>query len=264
MCAPSAPEPPDPKETSAASTGTNISTAIANSYLNNANQVTPDGKITYTNDGTYQSITDPYTGQTYQIPNRTATTTLSQIGQQTKDQTDAAKLNLGQVANSQSAFLNDYLGKPVDLSAANIDQYTNTHFGDDFNKQWGTNQTDLENQLANRGVQQGSAAYTKALADFNTNKANAYDNMKGNQYGLAQQSILTQRNQPLNELSALMSGSQVSQPAPAAYNQSPIATTDNAGLINANYQQKLAAWQQQQQQQQGLLGGLFSLGASFI
>lgn len=263
MCAPSAPKPPDPKDTSAAATGTNISTAIANSYLNNADQVTPDGKITYTDNG-YKSITDPYTGKTYQVPTRTATTTLSDIGQQTKDQTDQAKLNLGQVANSQSAFLNDYLGKPVDLSSENINNYTNTHFGDDFNKQWGQNQTDLENQLANRGVQQGSAAYTKALADFNTNKANAYDNMQGNQYGLAQQSILTQRNQPLNELSALMSGSQVSQPAPANYNQSQIPTTDNAGLINANYQQKLQAWQQQQAQTQGLLGGLFSLGASFI
>jgi hypothetical protein len=264
MGKPKAPAPPDPKDTSAAATGTNISTAIANSYLNNANQVTPDGKITYTNDGTYQSITDPYTGKTYQIPNRTATTTLSDIGQQTKNQTDQASLNLGKVANSQSSFLQDYLGQPVDLSSANVDNYTNTHFADDFNKQWGTNQTDLENQLANRGIQQGSSAYTKALADFNVNKGNAYDNMAGNRYGQAQQSILTQRNQPLNELSALMSGSQVSQPQPANYNQSGIATTDNAGLINANYQQKLDAWKQNSANSQGLLGGLFSLGASFI
>lgn len=264
MGKPKAPKAPDPKDTSAAATGTNISTAIANSYLNNANQVTPDGKITYTNDGTYQSITDPYTGKTYQIPNRTATTTLSDIGQQTKDQTDAAQLNLGKVANNQSAFLNDYLGQGVDLSSANIDKYSNEHFGDDFNKQWSTNQTDLENQLANRGVQQGSAAYTKALADFNVNKGNAFDNMQGNRYGQAQQAILTQRNQPLQELNALLSGSQVSQPQAAGYNQSPIATTDNAGIINANYQQKLDAWKQKSASSSNLLGGLFSLGASFI
>ena len=259
----SAPKPPDPKETSAASTATNVGTAIANANLGNVNQVTPNGNLTYSQSGTYK-WNDPYTGKSYDIPQYTATQTLSDIGQQTKNQTDQAQLNLGKVANSQSAFLNDYLGKPVDLSSANVNNYTNTHFGDDFNKQWGQNQTDLENQLANRGVQQGSAAYTKALADFNTNKANAYDNMQGNQYGLAQQSILTQRNQPLNELSALLSGSQVQQPNYINPNTSQVATTDTAGIINNNYQQKLQAWQQNQAQTQGLLGGLFSLGASFI
>lgn len=263
MGKPDAPDPPDPKETSAASTATNVGTAIANANLGNVNQITPDGNLTYSQSGTYK-WNDPYTGKSYDIPQYTATQTLSQIGQQTKDQTNQAQLNLGKVANSQSAFLNDYLGKPVDLSSDNIANYTNTHFGDDFNKQWGQNQTDLENQLANRGVQQGSAAYTKALADFNTNKANAYDNMQGNQYGLAQQSILTQRNQPLNELSALLSGSQVQQPSYINPNTSTIPTTDTAGLINTNYQQKLQNYQQQQAQTQGLLGGLFSLGASFI
>lgn len=263
MGKPDAPDPPDPKETSAASTATNVGTAIANANLGNVNQITPDGNLTYSQSGTYK-WNDPYTGKSYDIPQYTATQTLSQIGQQTKDQTNQAQLNLGKVANSQSAFLNDYLGKPVDLSSENIANYTNTHFGDDFNKQWGQNQTDLENQLANRGVQQGSAAYTKALADFNTNKANAYDNMQGNQYGLAQQSILTQRNQPLNELSALLSGSQVQQPSYINPNTSTIPTTDTAGLINTNYQQKLQNYQQQQAQTQGLLGGLFSLGASFI
>ncbi|TRD03798.1 tail fiber domain-containing protein [Mesorhizobium sp. WSM4303] len=259
----SAPKPPDPKETSAASTATNVGTAIANANLGNVNQVTPDGNLTYSQSGTYK-WNDPYTGKTYDIPQYTATQTLSQMGQATKDQTDAAQLNLGKVANNQSAFLNDYLGQPVDLSAENVAKYTNDHFGDDFNKQWTTNQTSLENQLANRGVQQGSAAYTKALADFNTNKANAYDNMQGNQYGLAQQSILTQRNQPLNELSALLSGSQVQQPNYINPNTSQVATTDTAGIINNAYQQKLQAWQQKQAQSQGLLGGLFSLGASFI
>ena len=43
-----------------------------------------------------------------------------------------------------------------------------------------------------------------------------------------------------------------------------IPTTDNAGLINTNYNQKLQAWQQNQSQKQGLLGGLFGLGSSLL
>ena len=50
----------------------------------------------------------------------------------------------------------------------------------------------------------------------------------------------------------------VNTPAPQA------ATTDYAGLVNANHQQQMQAWQQQQAQQQSTLGGLFGLGSAGI
>jgi hypothetical protein len=78
------------------------------------------------------------------------------------------------------------------------------------------------------------------------------------------QDILAQRNQPITEITALLSGSQVSQPQLQGANIQPIPTTDNAGLINTNYQQKLANWQQQNAMGQSILGGLFGLGAAFI
>ncbi|RVA00649.1 tail fiber domain-containing protein, partial [Mesorhizobium sp. M7A.F.Ca.CA.002.05.1.1] len=115
MCAPDAPAPPDPKETSAASTATNVGTAIANANLGNVNQVTPDGSLNYSQTGTYK-WNDPYTGKSYDIPTYTATQTLSGTGQAIKDQTDQAKLNLGELAAGQSSFLKDWLAKPVDLS----------------------------------------------------------------------------------------------------------------------------------------------------
>ncbi|MGE7367908.1 tail fiber domain-containing protein [Neorhizobium sp. NPDC001467] len=59
----SAPQAPDPKETAAAQTGTNISTATANSWLSNINQVTPDGSLTYSQTGS--AFTPSETGQTY-------------------------------------------------------------------------------------------------------------------------------------------------------------------------------------------------------
>ncbi|TIQ91960.1 MAG: tail fiber domain-containing protein, partial [Mesorhizobium sp.] len=87
-------------------TATNVGTAIANANLGNVNQVTPDGNLTYSQTGTYK-WNDPYTGKSYDIPTYTATQTLSQTGQAIKDQTDEARLNLGKLANDQSAFLND-------------------------------------------------------------------------------------------------------------------------------------------------------------
>lgn len=60
----SAPKPPDPQKTAAAQTATNVSTAIANSYLGNINQVTPDGSLTYTQTGK-NFINDPNGGAYY-------------------------------------------------------------------------------------------------------------------------------------------------------------------------------------------------------
>ncbi len=40
------------QQTAAASTPTNVGTAVANAYLGNVNQVTPDGSLTYSQSGT--------------------------------------------------------------------------------------------------------------------------------------------------------------------------------------------------------------------
>lgn len=264
MSKPSAPEAPDPKETAAAQTGTNISTALANATLGNVNQYGPDGSVTYEITG-YQDVTDPTTGTTYKVPQYSQTTALSENQQAIKDQTDAASLNLGTIANEQSAFLQDYLGKPVDMSSANVEKYINTHFGDDFNKQWDKQQAALETQLANKGIQVGSQAYNDAMQNLSTSRSNAYDNMYGNQYGLATQQMLAERNQPLNEITALLGGSQVGTPTfGAPTNPQSVPTVDYAGLVQQDYANQMNAYNAQMQQQQGLLGGLFGLGSALI
>ena len=82
-----------------------------------------------------------------------------------------------------------------------------------------------------------------------------------------QQSLQEQqaiRNQPLNELSALLSGSQVAMPSYGVNTPAGIPTTDNAGLINANYGQQMQNWQQDRQSWDSTVGGLFGLGSAAI
>ena len=57
------PQPPNPVQTATAQTASNIGTAIAGSYLNNYNQVTPTGNLTYTPDYS-QGFVDPLTNLT--------------------------------------------------------------------------------------------------------------------------------------------------------------------------------------------------------
>ena len=65
------------------------------------------------------------------------------------------------------------------------------------------------------------------------------------------------RNQPINEITALLSGSQVQQPNFLTTNMPTIPTTDTAGLINRNFDQQMAASNQQAATANNIIGGLF-------
>lgn len=260
---PKAPTPPDPKETSAASTSTNVSTAIANANLGNVNQVTPDGKLTYSQSGTHKQY-DPYTGKTYDIPTYTATQELSEAGQAIKNEQDAASLNLSTLAKNQSGRLDDLLSKPVDLSndavEARLMELGSKRLQPLLDQRRAANETDL----INRGIRPGSDNYASAQNTQNQGENDAYNQLLLTGRAQSVQEALAARNQPINEITALMSGSQVSQPNFVNANMPTIPTTDTAGLINANYDQKMNVYNQKMAQSQNLLGGLFGLGSAFI
>jgi Chaperone of endosialidase len=117
MGKPDAPTPPDPRQTSAASTSTNVGTAIANAVLGNVNQNTPTGSLQFNATENY-TWTDPYTGSTYTIPQFTATQTLSDEQQAIQDQLFAAQYNMAGLGNQQSAALAQHLASPFDISGA--------------------------------------------------------------------------------------------------------------------------------------------------
>lgn len=253
-----APEPTDPKETSAASTGTNVSTAIANAFLNNPNEITQDGTKTVDQTGSY-SWTDPYTNQTYQVPRFTTTQTLSPQQQAIKDQQDRAKLGLAETGANQSEFLKDYLGKPVDLNNEATEARLMDLGRKRLDPKFADQQASLQTQLSNQGIKLGSTAYQKAMKQFGQTENDAYNQLLLNGRAQATQEALTERNQPINEITALLSGSQVSQPSWAGMNNVTIPTTDNAGIISNYDNQKMAAYQQNQAAIGGLFGGVGNL-----
>jgi hypothetical protein len=119
MGKPAPPTPPNPLQTAAAQTSTNVQSAVANAYLNNVNQITPQGSLTYNATGTHE-WTDPTTGQTYQIPTFTSTQTQSPQEQAIYNQNEAARYNLAGMANSQSAKVAGLLSTPFNPTNAPI------------------------------------------------------------------------------------------------------------------------------------------------
>lgn len=254
-----APKPPDPKSTASAQTGTNVGTAIANSMLGNVNQVTPDGTLTYDQTGSHK-WTDPYTGRTYTIPTFTATQTLSPEQQAIREQQIGAQTNLAGLANQQSGFLQNYLAEPFQYGNQDVEDWAYDLGSRRLDPRLAREEEALRTRLLNQGIREGSAAWNAEMGRHSQNANDAYTQLMLQGRGQAFQEALTNRNQPINEITALMSGSQVSQPNFVNTQQPQIPTTDVAGIIGDNYNQRLNAWGQNQ----AVLGGIMGAGATML
>lgn len=356
MGKPSAPTPPNPFLTAQAQTGTNVSTAVANAYLSQVNQNTPEGTLNYAPTNSYQ-WTDPATGQVYTIPTFTATQTLTPQGQAIKNQTLGAQQNLASMANTQSARIGSLLSSGIDVSGApsagstsgilGVPKAATSYAGggditrsygpaDDFsadrqrvedalmarmNPQLQIQQQQIQQQLADQGIRYGSQAYSDAMMNYsrqandarfgaisqaggeqqrlmdmaaqragfqNTAQQQAYTQNAGlaqfGNAGLAQQMQQQQagfnasqaarnqylqeqfalRNQPINEISSLLSGSQVQPPNFINTPGAQIPTTDIAGLVNQNFNQQFQNYQQASNSYNSLVGGVLGLGAGAL
>ncbi len=252
MSKPAAPPPaPDPVATANAQAASNVKTATTQNELNNVNQVTPYGNLTYSQSGSWGDGT----------PQFTATQTLAPEQQNLFNLSNQTQANLGQLGVDQSAKIGNLLNTPFDVNSA-----ISTQLSDQATKLlepiWKQRENDFRSQLLNQGYAQGSEGYNNNFRDFSDSRDRAYSSAALAGRSQAEQEALTQRNQPLNEIAALMSGSQVSQPNFANTAQTNVAPTDVAGITQAGYQNSLVPWQANNQYNNALMGGLFGLGGA--
>lgn len=259
----SAPAATNPVTTAEASTGTNIGTAIANANLNHVNQTGPDGSISYAQTGS-STYTDPYTKQSYEIPQYTQTTSYSPTQQALYDSSNSTKQNLSNVANSLSSKLGNTLSTPFNGDNKAVEDKIDSLGAARLDPQYARSQDALSTSLANQGIQPGSAAWNAQMTQFSQGKNDAYNQLYLNGNQQAYNQALSTRNQQTNEISALQSGSQVTNPTFAATTQTTIPTTDTAGIINTSYNQAQNKYQSQNNQWNSIAGGLFKLGSSAI
>lgn len=268
MGKPKSPTAPDPRETAAASTGTNVSTAIANTALGNVNQVGPDGSLTYAQTGSHSQY-DPYTKQTNIIPTFTATTKLSENGQKIYDTNQATQGNLSDLGKERSGFLKEYLGS--DSGMIKPDDAMRSRYEDALMQRMAPMQAAdrdaMETRLANQGIGVGSRAYGATQGNFDRGVADARLGAilnAGDEQARDFSVRSAARSQPINEIMALLSGSQVNTPNFQMNQPSKIATTDTGGLINNKYSQDMQGYQQKMSAWNGGMGGLFGLGAALL
>lgn len=250
----STPSPPNPNEVAAAQSAANRSAAQAASISNNFNEVGPYGTVNYT-PGSVEYITElNKKGREKEVPvtryNRTVT--LNPEQQTLLDQQNELGQGLNQFAINQVGRLDETLSDPFSLDEISGDRVTQAIL-DRMAPRREDRRSSLNAELAARGVLPGSEAYNRDIDELN--RANTDAELGAILAGGQEQSRLAQlafaeRNQPINEISALMSGGQATipqftspyqqpiQPAPIgdymydSYNmQAQNAAAQNAGLF---------------------------------
>lgn len=233
------PKTPDPVATSQAQSGTNIATANANTYAMNGNVTTDDGTRTTT--FREQDIYDPFTKTTYKGVIPDVVEKLSPAQQAIKDQQDQASLGLSTLANKQTTKLSGYLDTPFTFDDQAHTKWATDLYGSINDEDFGREQEQSRSRLSNMGIKLGSDAYNTEMSRLERSQGKQRDQFLLDSYG---QDFATQqalRNQPINEVTALMSGGQVSQPTFNDASTATIPTTDNAAIINQDYQNQVNA-----------------------
>lgn len=284
------PQAPDPNQVAAAQTEQNQQTAAYNAALNRINTYTPWGSQTYNITGTDWRTGAPIYEQNIELSPEQRAMYEQQLSQ---------NMALGEYGNQ---VIGELTGRP-DVSLPDmpgelgpVDQYRdraeealygrNTRYLDrDFDRQ----QEQIRTRLANQGIVEGSEAFDNAMTDFRNERERAYGMARedaiagggaeasrmfgmdlagrGQDLGMREQMLAEQlslRNQPINELNALRSMSQIQTPQ---FSQPATIGTNPADIQNAYYNQyqgQLGTYNANMASNNALMQGLFGLGSAFL
>jgi len=264
---PSAPAAPDYSGAARETAAGNVEAARVATAANRINQVTPYGSLTYS-----QSGTDAYGNPTY-----TATQAFTPEQQRLLETQNRISSNLGDVATKGVSYVENMLNTPFNTAALpttgfNPSQSYQDAYMQRLNPQIQQNREALQQQLANKGIDIGSVAYDRAMQTQaqRENDLLAAATTQGfgvgqqaRQQALQEQAYL--RNEPLNTLSAVRTGSQVTGPQFVnSFNQATTAGPDLLGAAGMQYNAQMGDFNAKQAAQANLNQGIFSLGGAAL
>lgn len=275
MCSPSPPPAPDYAGAAAAQGVANKEAAIASSRLNNPNVVNPYGTQTWTEGATAED-------------RPTLTQTFSPEQQALYDQSMQTKGLLGDLGTQGATALKGVIGNQLDLSGApaapgSAEQTRQSTFDAMMarvNEDTAGQREQRNSELIAAGIRPGTKAYDDAqnLISRQYNDARNQAMLASGQeaqrdFGMDTQrrkdaiaEILAGRQTPLNEINALMSGSQVSNPfaIPGAAQNSNIAPAPLFGAATAQYGADMNNYNAGAAGNANMMSGLFSLGGAAL
>jgi hypothetical protein len=217
------------------------------------NQYGPQGSVTYAQNGTWADGT----------PKFSQTTSLSPAQQAIFDTGLKTQQNLAGTAETQSKRLDTLLSTPFSLDNDAVEGRINELASKRLDPQLAQRREAEIARLANQGIK-GGTAFDRAMTLVNQSENDARNSLLLNGRNQAVQEALLARNQPLNEIAALASGSQIAMPQFAGTPQTGVGGTDVAGITANAHNAAQNSYNQQMGQWNSTAGGLFGLGANAL
>ncbi len=235
-----------------------IGAAMANNLMSHPNINSPLGSQTWNQSGS-TSIGIPGIGN-IDIPQYTQNISLSPEQQSLYNQQN-------QLSSGLMSQAGQNLGRAPDMNS--VQGVADKAYGaltSRLDPQWSQNESMQKTQLAQQGLTPGGEAYDNAMRVFNQGKNDAYQqaNLGAIQTMPQTYQLATSlRDQPLNEMNALKSGTQVNMPQFQAAQYPGQA----AGPQTSQATQAMGSWQQglmnqQQAQRNATTQGLMGLGTA--
>lgn len=281
-----APSPPDPYKTAQAQSNANFMNAQQNFGFQNVNEFTPYGSKTYAQSGWYD-VVDPRTGKVSKTPQYSSTVELSPGEQDILNKNTAMRGNIGQIGVEQSERLRGHLNQDLNTEglqgwgAIRQDQgATDRKAIEDammarYSRYADPRNTAQDVQMANRGMAPGGQGYGSMLqargdefaeatraaflgsGDEARKAQAAYNQASGDMGNLRQaqlQERFAMRNQPINEIMALLGGAGVNTPQFQPFQGSTMQAPNIGQYIYDNYNARA-------QQSANNMSGMFGVGA---
>ena len=255
----SAPAAPDYAAAAKATAAGNLDAARYATKANRANQVTPYGNLNWKSDGN---------------DNWTQSIELNDAGQKLLDQSNKTSQGLASLQDSATARVGQQMGQATPQTY-DPTRATNNAAGllnARLLPQQERDRASMDTKLANQGITQGSEAWKNAQDDLGRtqNDARTQAELQGINLGQQQQAQqysqeMTNRNLPMNELNALRTGSQVTNPTFNGYSQQ--SSTQGPDLLGAANSQYGAAMDGVNAANAGIsnfTNGLFGLGGAYL
>lgn len=255
--APSAPPAPDYTSAAIATASGNKEAAQAAQQGSMIGQNTPYGSLSYSQTGTSPQGNPLYT----------ADISLSPTGQQLLSASDQTKLGLAGLQSGAEQRVAGSINQPFALgSVPQVEDTAYKAITSRLDPQWEQNTEMQDAKLANQGIVPGTKAYDDAMRTFNEAKNDAYEQANLGAIATAPQTFQlasATREQPLNELDALLTGSQVTNPTFGPTPQQQTVPGPNyLGAAQSQGQYGQGLYNAQIGQQNATTSGLFGLGGA--
>jgi Chaperone of endosialidase len=260
----SAPAAPDYRGAAQETAAGNLDAARVATAANRVNQVTPYGNLDYAVSGT-----DPYGNPTW-----TATTSLSDVGQQLLNNQNQTSLGLGSTINASLGQVQSTMGQPFNPNLPQVGINAGEQYQDAYMRrlqpQIEQGREALDVKLANQGIPVGSEAYRRAMLTQSQRENDLLSAATTQGFGTglsanqqAYNQAMTNYNMPLNTLSALRTGAQVQNPTFVnSAQQANTAGPDLLGAAQMGYNAQMGDFNSKQAQQANFNQGLMSLGGA--